>query len=273
MALSIDSLSVPAAASPEQLLDVFDRYGAVLCRRLISGEALERLYAAIDDIVAMQARSASLVDAAQGRPDIMTLERADHALAAGVYDIINSHPEVYRLAGSDALRRVADVLINRQAANEIIVSGFQLRMDLPHNQSELLGWHRDCDYFQSLPLDGVVMWIPLFDINSDSGGISIVPEVVPVERLRTVQLEKTWPGRRKPHRVYEIEDIEAALPSLAEPVRVTCEAGDALIFRLSSLHRSEPNRSDKVRWTLQYRYFSASAAASRQLDRATLTAQ
>jgi ectoine hydroxylase-related dioxygenase (phytanoyl-CoA dioxygenase family) len=266
-------LSVPAGASAEELLATYDRHGAVLCRQLLPQHDLARIRGAVADVVRMEARIAGIDIPENGVIDIMQLEALDHDLAATVYDIVNSHPEVFRLAGSAELRRVADILVNRAPSNELVVSGFQLRMDLPGNESELLGWHRDCDYFPQFPSDGLVLWIPLHDIDEATGGVSVIPESLTIESLSSVQLEKHWPGRRKPHKVYEIADSDTALAVLAEPVRIHCRAGDALFFSLTSAHRSEPNRASQARWTLQYRYFPASSVARRKLDRTALSAR
>lgn len=268
---ALGALTVQVGAPAEVLTDRFDRFGAVLVEQLVSPTELAAMRRAVSDVIRMEARLAGVDLPPDGELDIMDLETIDHSLAATVYDVVNSHPEVFRLVGSEELRRAADVLINGSVTNELVTTGFQLRMDLPGNQSELLGWHRDCDYFQQFPSKGVVLWCPLFDVTRESGGISVVPENLPYEGLRGVELEKHWPGRRKPHRVYEIEDGDGALAGLAEPVRIECKAGDGLFFSLTSPHRSEPNRSSGARWTLQYRYFSASAVAARKLDRAALS--
>jgi len=268
---ALGALTLPASAPAETLLDAFGRFGAVLVKQAVPPEDLARMRSMVADVIRMQARLAGVPLRSAAAPDIMDLEAVDHDLAATVYDVVNSHPEMFRLSGSEGLRRVADVLINGRPTNELVITGFQLRMDLPGNESELLGWHRDCDYFQQFPSEGVVLWIPLFDVGAESGGISVVPQNLPIESLRSVELEKHWPGRRKAHRVYEIAESETVLAALAEPVRITCNAGDGLFFSLTSAHRSEPNRSATARWTLQYRYFSASAVAGLRLDRSTLS--
>jgi ectoine hydroxylase-related dioxygenase (phytanoyl-CoA dioxygenase family) len=255
-------------SAPDSAADVYRRYGAVLCPGLVPAEYLARLRGRVQDIIDMQARLAGLD---RRGLDITELQAERPDYVPGVYDMVNSHPELHRLAGADELCEVADSLINGNGARELVVSGLQLRMDLPNNRSELLGWHRDHDYFPHLPKQGVVLWIPLHDIDEENGGISFVP--APAEHLQSVAVHRSWPGRRKPQRLFEIDDAEAALESLPAPVRVTCKAGDALFFSLWNPHRSEPNRSQAARWTLQYRYFSASEAVTDKLDRATLEAQ
>jgi ectoine hydroxylase-related dioxygenase (phytanoyl-CoA dioxygenase family) len=81
---------------------------------------------------------------------------------------------------------------------------------------------------------------------------------------------KTWPGRAKPHRVYEIRDPNALLQRCMSPVRVTCHSGDALFFNMLTVHKSEPNGSADIRWTIQYRYYSALSVAEAKLDRSRL---
>ena len=53
--------------------------------------------------------------------------------------------------------------------------------------------------------------------------------------------------------MFEVED-----PSILdghEPLPLACKAGTVALFSLSTVHRSEPNRSDAIRWTLQTRWY------------------
>lgn len=234
--------------------------GMELVEGLLPPDDIARVMAAVQSLTDMQARAAGL-------PEGGNVLDLPPEYRSGVYDAINSHPEIYRLAGKPEIVAHADRFINGEETGQVIVKGFQLRMDVPGNQSELLSWHCDHDYFQHLPKNGVVLWLPLTDIGEESGGVSIVPR--PVPEKESVELFKQWPGR-KPHRVFEVKDAEQVLAELPDPIRVRCRGGDGVFFSLWNMHRSEPNRSDKVRWTLQYRFFSASEATAAKLDRAAL---
>ena len=59
---------------------------------------------------------------------------------------------------------------------------------------------------------------------------------------------------RNANETLEIAGLEGILtprPTLSIPV----SAGDALVFHTYLLHRSQPNRTERTRWTLQARYF------------------
>lgn len=238
----------------------FAAAGVEVVEGLISPDEIAALMRAVQDITDMQARSVGLpagLDALGLPPHVRS----------GVYDMVNSHPALFRLAGKPEIVELADEFINGGRTGQVIVKGLQLRMDLPGNQSELLGWHRDRDYFQSLPQNGLVLWLPLVDIDERTGGISVVPR--PVPDVEFVELVKHWPGR-KPMRVFEVKEPDRVLAEGPPPVRVSCRAGDGVFFNLWNMHRSEPNSSERVRWTLQFRYFSASEAVAARLDRAAL---
>ena len=106
---------------------------------------------------------------------LLALEEVDHGYVAKVYDLVNSHPCVHHLMAHAPLQRVVDVLLNGRPCGELVVNGSQLRMDLPGNESELLGWHTDHAYFSAFPVEGCVAWIPLGDVAPGTGGISLVP--------------------------------------------------------------------------------------------------
>lgn len=268
----LESISVDCRAegAAKRVASIYAERGVVLCKGLLEADTdFSALREAIRSVAHMQAERFELPVSDNYSRAVMDLERVDHALVAGVYDIVNSHPEVYALAGHSSLQNAVAATLAVAYSGNMIVTGFQLRIDLPRNESELLGWHRDIDYFRDFPEEGVVLWLPLEDVTADSGGISVIPQRLSRHDCESMEVVKSWPGR-KPHKVYEIQNPDGVLERLAEPVKVTCSAGDGLLFSMMTVHRSETNVSKDIRWTLQYRYYPALRVAEAKLDRSRL---
>lgn len=168
----------------------------------------------------------------------------EKTLSGRVYDMANTLPNKYRFL-DPILPYVEEFLQSKR----FFASGWQLRLDLPSNTTELLSWHRDCDYFQEFPTSGLVAWIPLTDISIDSGGIEVASGVFDQYSFTPINKIYEHPGR-KPHNVWEVD--------LADVVgeRIICSAGDLVLFDLLTPHRSIANRSQSTRITLQIRFFT-----------------
>ncbi len=244
---------------------IYRRECMVICKGLLDPDSdLAPFHRAIKQLALSQycrmiretGREAESPEAMSHEELLAELEAIDHQYVAKVYDLINFHPLLYKMSGHDRLQSVVDALINGRANEEIIVNGFQLRMDLPKNTSELLAWHRDADYFPGFPPDGLVSWIPLHEITPDYGGISVIPGVLKLDEFRTYEWDKRRSGTNRVTKRYELRG-EKALDTEYKKVRVETEPGDAVLFSMRSPHKSEYNHSEKIRWCIQIRWYPA----------------
>lgn len=271
-------------AAARQARAVYRRHGVVICQQFAGLAAgLAPLDAAIRTMTRLQTLRAGLpvapfeadpgprCDASLGR-----LEAAGHHYVAKVYDLVNSHPSLHALTAHPNLETLVDLLLNDQADGRLLVNGFQLRMDQPGNETELLGWHRDIDYFPGMSPHGGVLWIPLADVNERAGTISIIPERFPFESVQAGVIERTPPGRSIPQRRHEVQNV-AELLERRDPVKLDCKRGDLVFFNMLMVHRSEPNHSEAIRWSVQLRWYPADdpgfeSTHRHQLERAGATA-
>lgn len=253
---------------------IYDEYGCVILQNVCQSGEIGAVKAAIEahadcHLAAFDERDqpASLSE------KILLLEKMDHKYVAHIYDFVNSHPALYAIPNQRKLGAMLDCLVNGSRSNQMIVNGFQLRLDLPGNESELLDWHRDIDYFPGFSPFGAVLWLPLDDVSEDVGGISLYPYPERTNVVRTGEHMKHWPNRSKPHKVYEIDDKSDLQHLDFEPVRVLCNAGDAVVFSLNNLHRSEFNRSAAVRLCVQVRCHPFQEMLKKSIDRVALEGQ
>ncbi|MEE2831826.1 MAG: phytanoyl-CoA dioxygenase family protein [Candidatus Latescibacterota bacterium] len=101
-------------------------------------------------------------------------------------------------------------------------------------------WHQDAQVHLEVadPHPIVTVWIPLVDATPDNGCLQLIPDV---HRQRTVY----WSDG------FGVSDRQ--LPT-GDIVTLPMRAGDVLLMNKLIPHRSTPNRTDGIRWSLDLRY-------------------
>jgi ectoine hydroxylase-related dioxygenase (phytanoyl-CoA dioxygenase family) len=120
---------------------------------------------------------------------------------------------------------------------------FNARARLPDRDEMVVPWHQDLGLLDPDAEDTFMVnfWIPLVDVSRQNGCLQVVPGSHKRGLMR-----------------HEVIDHHCLIPALEVPDDqcVTCplRVGDALLFQHKTIHRSLPNRSGQVRWTLDLRY-------------------
>jgi ectoine hydroxylase-related dioxygenase (phytanoyl-CoA dioxygenase family) len=130
--------------------------------------------------------------------------------------------------------------------------------DLPRTaQLTTVPWHQDSSYM-SAPSDAVMIptvWIPLNRSTDENGCLELIPwrHDQGICRHRHVQ--------GQPY----LEIAPDALPE-GPRVLVPAEAGDVLLLTNISVHRSRPNRTRKMRWSVDVRYHDPAGPSGYPLE-------
>lgn len=117
-------------------------------------------------------------------------------------------------------------------------------------------WHQDSAYFSEDSYDHMVVttWIPFLDTHEQNGGMQVVKGGHRKGRVarHTCCVEDTW------FVSLSEEDMEKTLDVDVKRDTVMCEVpfGGFLLFNNMTPHRSVPNVSDKVRWSVDLRWQS-----------------
>ena len=86
-------------------------------------------------------------------------------------------------------------------------------------------------------INGLTCWMPLVDVDTDLGPLEISPRT---------------------HLQGYLEHDDKGVPYLTDKehefVAVKMECGDALFFSNFTIHRSGINKSDRIRWSMHFRY-------------------
>jgi hypothetical protein len=130
---------------------------------------------------------------------------------------------------------------------------FNSRAKLPHHEATVVPWHQDLGYLhaEADPTFMVNFWIPLVDAPMETGPLQVIPGshrwgLIPHERLGGY-----------------LGIPESALPP-HEVVDCPLNRGDALLIQHKTVHRSVPNVSDRVRWSLDIRYSDPAQPTGRE---------
>lgn len=183
------------------------------------------------------------------------LEGLDEGDLGTFYRGLRYLPSLTRLAACDAFLDLAQQL---GLGFPAVMHCYNLRMDRPQADRHLFQWHQDSTYLLGSH-NAVTFWIPLGRVGPGLGSIEIVPG------SHRAGLQPFIATR------LDVADKNAALSpaDLAlerEPgggIEVEAEAGDIVVFSQLLLHRSTPNRSRCIRWTVQARFADLDEAGFR----------
>ncbi len=129
-----------------------------------------------------------------------------------------------------------------------VMKSCNIRMDTPENKN-LFHWHQDTTYLLG-SLSGLTFWVPLGDVNEEKGTV----ELIPGSHKSGFYPFRCTLSNLSPKSSLSPQDVLLEQDPEEEPLRVNAKAGDLVVFRQMLLHRSTPNRSDSIRWTIQLRY-------------------
>jgi ectoine hydroxylase-related dioxygenase (phytanoyl-CoA dioxygenase family) len=171
---------------------------------------------------------------------------------------LNLSREIYELMTHDSVKEILMTILSAEAFTD---ASPQLRIQNPSSTQETTAWHQDTSYANdALKKEGVVAdkiqfvtcWIPLMDVDVQNGCLNVMPG------------SKNW-GLVKSSRDAE-NHIRAQIDVEARgcPVPVPMKQGDILFMHNLCLHCGNLNVSDRLRWSVDFRYFPA--ADSERLD-------
>ena len=124
------------------------------------------------------------------------------------------------------------------------------RFVLPGNKHAAVPAHQDISYNKHMS-DFVTLWVPLTKIDDQCGGVAVFPgSGDPVEQLDNHD-QKFW---------------LSGVPTDGLPkVHCTMDAGDALLLNKWIIHESMPNLAGRVRYSIDFRFFSGRDLSSKHL--------
>lgn len=169
-----------------------------------------------------------------------------------VYDAIKQIPAFLRLAAHPAHEEIFKEL-RPNAIPGVAAGGYGIRIDNPMEDKYRAMWHQEYPA-QLRSIDGVVFWTPLVPITEDLGPVIFCPGsqregVIPVhyDDPENVGRSGAYSLRLKD------EEVLIAKYQKIAPLTKPC---DLVIIDFLVLHASGYNRSNRPRWSMQFRYFN-----------------
>ena len=155
-------------------------------------------------------------------------------------------PALFKLLVNSKLLDIAESLVGPEI---MCHPAYRVRPKLPEHDRTLVPWHQDAGYME--PACDAVMqltiWIPLIDATVENGCLEVIPHA---------HRDGVFRHRRVKGRPY-LDIPPDALPDV-ESVIVPVNFGSVLLFTNLTPHRSIPNVSNQVRWSVDARYQDAS---------------
>lgn len=154
-------------------------------------------------------------------------------------------------------------IVERFLGGEIrLYPNYTARPKLPGWDGTQVLWHQDGGYTEKLGQDDTVaveqfrmvnVWTPLVPVDAHNGCMQFIPGT---HRLGVVPHET---------RKHYLEISETYLkPRLSEAVDIVCDPGDVVLFHNLLFHQGQPNASDSIRWSIDWRYQDAEQSTRRK---------
>jgi Phytanoyl-CoA dioxygenase (PhyH) len=177
---------------------------------------------------------------------------ANRKYGGEVYDAVKQIPAFIRFVSLEKNNQIFKQIRNTDMPG-IAGSGYGIRIDNPHEEKYRSLWHYEYrDQLRSQ--DGIVFWSPLVTITPDLGPVIICPRSHE-NGLRRSYLKDPENPQKTGVYAMRLENEEALIKQygVTEPLS---EPGDLILIDFLTLHSSGINKTNKSRWSMQFRYFN-----------------
>ena len=179
--------------------------------------------------------------------------RRDRSIGSEVYDAIKQLPAFIRLLSSSVHENIM-MQLRPGAQPGIAAGGSGIRIDNPGEDQYRAFWHQEYPA-QLRSLNGLVFWSPLVPITEDMGPVKFCLSShkegpLPVTNDSDDEQRRGAYNLRLHNEAYYCSKYQQIAP-LTEP-------GDMVIIDFLVIHASGFNRSQRSRWSMQFRYFDFS---------------
>lgn len=245
-------MSSATPVDEDGLKQAFDRDGYVILKAFLASTVIEGVREELDVLVDRQAERLlaleRITDPFRHAPFETRIARLfEHCmeLAPTSFRPELHGPRLYDLFFHPRLLDVAELLLGPEVR---LYPNYTARPKFPEWKGTLVLWHQDGGY-TAQAADGVEtlrmlnVWAPLVPATEQNGCMQFVPGT---HKLGIVPHEK---------REYYLEISQEALdPRLGQAVSIEVDPGDVVLFHNLMFHCGLPNRTRKVRWSMDWRY-------------------
>ena len=234
----------------ETNLEKFANQGYLVVESALSESDLAPLIAVVSEVVNKRATEFYKEGVISDTYEEMSFERRWYAVLKACdreNEVFGWHTLVFSEALFNLIThpKVLDVLESLIGSDIQFNGDFWVRPKLPNEKLTTLPWHQDSAYMPDTENDThLTVWLPLVDVKLENGPLQFLPGS-----------HKT--GLQTYHRI----DGEAFAVPLLSPISsdtnihtLEMKKGDLLVFNNLVFHRSLLNRSDIIRWSVDFRF-------------------
>ncbi len=176
----------------------------------------------------------------------------DRTFGSEIYDAVKQIPAFVRLL-THPVHEQLFLELRPGAFPAIAAGGSGIRIDNPNEDRFRANWHQEYPA-QLRSLDGLVYWSPLVKVTEDMGPVELClgshrEGPVPVFTQDSKKTDKAGAYS------LTLKNEKALLEKYTHIMPLT-EPGDLVIIDFLVLHASGLNRSQRSRWSMQFRYFN-----------------
>lgn len=176
----------------------------------------------------------------------------NRSYGAEIYDAVKQIPGFIRLVGHPAHEKIFCQLRSTALAG-VAAGGFGIRIDNPNEDRFRANWHQEYPA-QLRSIDGLVFWSPLLAVTKEMGPVEFCNGSHVAGPVPVFTQDKNNPDKQG---AYSLTlKNEEALVSKYQRVSPLTVPGDLIVMDFLLLHASGENRSNRSRWSMQYRYFN-----------------
>jgi len=249
------------------MLQPFHDNGYVILRGLLEPEVLcgarEEMAGLVDELAGQWIAAGKIRNAWKGEPFETRLYRlVDNCLedAPNQFRAELHRPGLFPVFFHP---RVLDA-VEKFLGNEIrLYPNYTARPKLPEWEGTQVLWHQDGGYTEHLTggsegtavkaMRMINVWAPLVPANVANGCMQFIPGT---HKLGIV------PHVQKKH--YLEVASEFLVPRIAQAVPIELDPGDVVLFHNLLFHQGLPNQTEKIRWSLDWRYQDATQSTLRK---------
>ncbi len=164
-----------------------------------------------------------------------------------IYDLMQKNICLSFFCSSNKLPNLAANFLDIK--NDEMMMTSQFRMDTPSDKRNIYDWHQDSAYdkLNSIPSNGVILWMPMINTNKKNGTIIIKPQSQ--NEKNVYKIKQKWKKFVSPQltvpnsylKKYKSKDISV-------------KTGDCLAMYPNLFHKSGNNTSRQIRFTILARF-------------------
>lgn len=246
----------------QEQIDQFHREGYLMVENVFTDADLQPVIDEVAEEIDMRAREqVTFGDLSRSYEEydfehrLAKISAETDRVALSIWNGQLSGPAFFGLITNPSLLDVAEQI----CGEELIASSvYRLRPKIPGHRNSAVPWHQDSGYFEPYCDTALVLtvWLPLVNADASNGCMWVLPK----SHLGEVVFHQQAKGQ--PY----LQIPDSHLPA-GDPVCVPVKKGGVLLMTNKTMHASFENSTDRVRWSMDLRYQSASLPTNAHITR------